>query len=45
MLPARPEDTVFPRLMLDVERRLLRAVRRQVKAVVPLPESLAASSR
>jgi hypothetical protein len=32
--PAWPEDTVFRRLVLDVERRLLRALRRQVKAVV-----------
>ena len=34
MRPAWPEDTVFRRLVLDVERRLLRALRRQVKAVV-----------
>ena len=32
--PAWPEDTVFRRLALDVERRLLRALRRQVKAVL-----------
>ena len=30
MRPAWPEDTVFRRLVLDVERRLLRALRRQV---------------
>jgi len=33
-VPPGPEDTVFRRLVLDVERRLLRALRRQVKAVV-----------
>jgi hypothetical protein len=34
MRPAWPEDTVFRRLVLDVARRLLRALRHQVKAVV-----------
>jgi hypothetical protein len=34
MRPAWPEDTIFRRLVLDVERRLLRALQRQVKASV-----------
>ena len=34
MRPAWSEVTVFRRLVLDVERPLLRALRRQVKAVV-----------
>jgi hypothetical protein len=34
MRPAWPQDTVFRRLVLDIERRLLRTLRRQVKAVV-----------